>query len=369
MNAAQLAECATLGALLTRPDPLDSVTTWLRAEDFSEPWHRQLFTVLRERHVAGQPINAEDVGLDLLDRVGARRADLTRVVGVLQVTPPRPDPAVYARMVLESSLRREVAQQGVLLRASALSAALQHAARPLYVGSELVDLALREGERRWLLASGESSSPSTTHPELASALRNPDRFLAADRLLSAHPSVEESDAPAHERETVAALICHPEQLPEVRTWLRPELLTEPQSRAAYRALLDVVDEALTPVDAITVAWQCQRASNRSEQGPEPLDLVRAVDDALSADPAHRARRVAEIIVRRSADSSARLLETAADNPGLDVPDMYETARVATRALRSVAPALDALGSRVRHLSTVPEAPNTAHVPAVSPVAG
>ena len=369
MNATQLAECATLGAVLTRPAPLDHITTWLRAEDFADPWHRQLFIVLRERQVARQPINAEDVGLDLLDRVGARRADLTRVVGVLQLTPAHPEPAAYARMVLESSLRREVALQGVLLRASALSAALGHSARPLYVGSELVDLALREGERRWLLASGESSSPSTTHPELASALRNPDRFLAADRLLSAHPAVDENDAPAWERETVAALIRHPEQLPEIRTWLRPDLLTEPHSRAAYEALLELVDEAVAPVDAITVAWQCQRASHRSEGGPEPLDLVRAVDDALSADPAHCARRVAEVIVRRGAESSARLLEAAANNPGLGVPDMYESARLATLALRSVATALEDPGTRVRHLSAVPEATRTADVTALSPVAG
>ena len=368
MTVTQLAEAATLGALLLRPKPLDHVGTWLRAEDFADPWHRQLYAFLREKQVAREPIHPEVVGLDLLERVGPRRADLVRIVGVLTSTPAHAEPAVYGRMVLESSLRRDVGLQGVLLRACALSASLNHSSRPLTVGVAMVDQALREGEGRWQLASGESSSAPTTHPELAPALRNPHRFLAADRLVSAHPELDVEEGRLSEQQTVASLICHPDQLREVRSWLRPELLTDKRWRVAYEALLDLVDAGTSPVDAVTVAWQIQRSTRRLGRGPDPADLVRAVDSSVSIDPSFCSRRVAENVVRRTADSSARLLKSAADNPGLEVPELYETARVGTAALLGTAGSLDGARGRGVHLQAVPELAERVRE-VVGPVAG
>jgi replicative DNA helicase len=368
MTVTQLSEAATLGGLLLRPKDLDPIRLWLRAGDFADPWHEQLYALLREKQIAQEPINPEAVGMDLLERVGPRRADLVRIVGVLQSTPAHAEPAVYGRMVLESSLRREVAMQGVLLRACALSASLNHSSRPLTVGLAMVDQALREGEGRWQLASGESSFAPTTHPELAPALRNPHRFLAADRLVSAHPQLDVEEGRLREQQTVAALICHPGQLPEVRSWLRPELLTDKRWRVAYEALLDLVDAGTSPVDAVTVSWQIQRSTRRLGRGPEPYDLVRAVDSSLSNDPSYCARRVAENVVRRTADSSARLLKSAADNPGLEVPELYETARVGTAALLVTAGSLDGAKVRGAHLQAVPELAERVRE-AVGPVAG
>lgn len=372
MKATQLAEAATLGSLLIDPSELKQVATWLRAGDFADQWHGRLYTVMRERLAAGQAINAEDVGLQLLDRVGPHRADLVRIVGLLRVTPVRPRPLQYAAMVLESSLRLEVAGQGVLLRASALSAALTQERHPVVTGTALVDDALTAGEGRWELASGEPPSGATAHPELAPALRNLDKALAADKLLSAHPDVDLHEVREHERRLIAALVCHPGEMSGVGRWLTPEALVDRPWRAVYAALLELVDRG-KQVDVVTVAWQVQHSSRQLGPGPEPATLVRDVAAAAVDDPRYYSRPVAADIVRRTADSAARALQAAADNPGIDVPDLFETARLVTASVRSAASGLPDRANGVtpaRHLTAVRAEPAPDRVAELSgPVAG
>ena len=356
MTLDAVAEGSALGSLLVRPQPLTRVRGWLRPDDFADPWNQQLYKLLLERHTAGQLIEPEALGLSLMKRVGPQRADLPRLVGLMQITPARPQPEVYGRMVLELSLRREVALQGVLLRACALSAVLEQCARPVAVGADMVDQVLREGERRWQLASGASSSPSTTHPELAPALRNLDRYLSSDRFLSAHAAETPQLVQDDERATVAAAICHPEQLPEISRWLHPEHLTDPSWRAAYEALLFVAETDKLPVDALTVAWSLGR--DPEHRGPAPRELMTAVNEALNSDPAYYSRRVAGHVLKRTASASAQLLESAASNRGLGIPELYATGEVATAAVRSAAVPL----TRGSHLHVVPEAQPAQRVP-------
>lgn len=358
MKAARLAEACTLGSLLINPSALGTVTTWLRADDFSDPWHGQLYAVMRERLVAGQAINPKDVGLHLKEQVGYNRADLVRIVGLLGATPARPHPLRYAAMVLESSLRREVACQGVLLRAAALSAALTQERRSLMVGTALVEDALTMGEGRWQLAMGESSSGAATHPELAPALRNLDRFLAADRMLAAHPDLDRQQVQESERRLVAALVCHPDEVRSVSSWLHPESLQDKPWRAVYNALLELVERG-DAVDAVTVAWQVQHGSRQLGPGPEPVDLIRAVEAAATDDPRFYSRPVATDILRRTADSGARSLQAAAGNPGIDVPDLFETGRLVTATVRSAALGISERPGDLsgRHLAAVRDEPH------------
>ena len=372
MKAAQLAETATLGSLLVDPVALRQVTPWLRAGDFADPWHGQLYTVMRERLVAGEAIDAENVGLQLLERVGPHRADLPRIIGLLRTAPVRPQSQRYAAMVLESSLRREVAGQGVVLRASALSAALCQERRPVVTGTALVDDALTAGERRWQLASGEAPSGAAPHLERAPALRHLDTALSADKLLSAHPDLDLQQAREHERRLVAALVCHPGAVSGIGRWLSPESLVDRPSRAVYVALLDLVDRG-KPVDVVTVAWQVQHGSRQSGPGPDLAALVRDVDAATVDDPPFYSRPVAADLVRRTADSAARALTAAAANPGLDVPDLFETARLLTATVRTAASGLPERSTEVasgRHLAAVRAEPTPVRSAALAgPVAG
>ena len=222
MTAERLAEAATLGSLLVEPAELAQVARWLRPGDFADPWHADVYAVMREHLTARERVEPEGVGRQLRERVGPRRADLPRIAGLLHTTPARPRPLRYAAMVLESSLRREIAGQGVLLRAAALSAALTLESRPISAVTAMVETNLAVAEQRWQLASGGApTAVASTVPSLSPVLRNTDGALGADRLLAAHPEMNQRDVCEHEQRLVAALICHPGKVPAVARWLRP----------------------------------------------------------------------------------------------------------------------------------------------------
>jgi len=361
VRADRLAEAAPLGSLLLEPTGMQGVAGWLRAGDFSHWWHAEVYTVMRERLAAAEQVNPEAVGLHLEDRVGPRRADLPRILDLLHAAPVRPHPLRYAAMVLESSLRREVAGHGVLLRAAALSAALAGGSRPVCAAASMVEAAFGAGERRWQLASsGSPGGVGPAQPGLAPVLRNADRVLGADRLLAAHTEPDRREVREHEQRLVAALISRPAQVPAATRWLRPEALVDRPWRAAYCALVDLVERG-EPVDVVTVAWEIQRASRGRGPGPDCSTLARAVDAAFAADPGYLGRVVAGHLVRRTADSAARCLRAAAANPGVDLRDLFETGRLLTQTVRLAAAGLpDRAGDAApgRHLQPVRSLPVT-----------
>jgi hypothetical protein len=349
------AEAATLGAVLLDPAALDRVR-WLRGRDFTDPWHARVFDLLRETSHTQPPIGPAAFGRALLDRHGPHRADLPRLVDLLTATPPRPQLEVYARMVLDASIRRDVASQGVLLRAGALQAALTGTAHPVSATTALVHAALDAGENRWNRATGTSpGDPRPATPAaLAPALRHPTPALNADRLLSAHPALDPAQVADHERDLIAALVSHPAAAAELAGWLRPEHLLDRDWAAVYAAVLDLTDTA-QPVDEVTVGWRIARSARRLGPGPDPRTLRTAVEQTLTADPRWLARRVAGDHVRRTAEHAASGLEAAAANPGLDVVDVLGTGHLHTDAVRGAAAGLPATPPRSeqRHLSPVP----------------
>ena len=332
MKATALAEAATLGSLLVEPRTQPSVCRWLRVGDFVDPWHAQVYALLRERSVAGSATDPEQLGLELRARVGDHRSDLVRVASLLRITPVRPCTEAYARMVLESSLRREVTQLGVLLRASALSAALTLERRPLVAGTALVNEAIATGRTRWQLACNEPITTGSPNPALAPAVRNLDTSLAADRMLAAHPELDRHQMRENEARLIASLAAHPGEIEEVSHWLSPDALVDKHWGAVYVALLELTEHR-RPVDVVTIAWQVQHNSRHRGPGPEPAVLMTAVDEAAVDDPCFYSRPVAADLVRRTADSAARSLCAAADNPGLDVPALLDTAAVLSAGVR------------------------------------
>ena len=103
-----------------------------------------------------------------------------------------------------------------------------------------------------------------------------------------------------------------------------------------------------------------------------LTLVRDVAEAAIDDPRYYSRPVAADLVRRTADSAARALQAAADNPGIDVPDLFETARLVTASVRTAASGLPDRANDLtpaRHLAAVRTEPTPSRAVALSaPVA-
>jgi hypothetical protein len=337
VNAVHLAEQATLGTLMIDPGLAANVTTWLRAEDFADPWHRSVYTSIRELHAARAPVDPQRVGLALANRLGTR-ADLPHLLDLLQAAPTRPVGHRYAAMVLEASLRRTTACQGVLLQAAALSASLSHHSRPVTAVAAQVDASLDHAEHRWRHASSDPVPTRTDAGKLV--LDIPVSAPGADRLLQAHPALDPASVRRGEESLVAALIARPDHIAEVAAWLRPDALTHTTWRPGYAAVIQLA-ELGEPVDVVTVAWEVHRASSRLGPGPGTRELRDAVESAACADPAHLARAVAADHLRITADRAAHALRAAAGNPGVDLTDVLATGHLLTSALRERAGALPA----------------------------
>jgi hypothetical protein len=383
-----LAERAVLGALLTVPgtditagNPRlgltgpDVMTGWLRPEDFADPWHAEVYRTTRALLCAGDSAGPEAVGLDMLRRLGPTRADVVRVAGLLRDVPPHARPETYAVMVLEASLRREVAAQGVLLRAGALQAGLDGSARPMIAISALVDNILDRAADRWATATATATATGNPAPDRARRAPVPLRSttagvggaLGADRLLAVHPSPTKGQVAEHEATLIAALITHPAQIGATSAWLRPAALTNRTWRPVYEAVLRLHTYG-RPLDAVTVFWETQRTARTAGPGPDLAAGRALVERCIAIQPGYAARQVAADHLRLAADHAATSLYAAAGNPGLDLVEVLGTGHIFTEALRTGSRPVDAPAGGSPRLATVHALP-PAHVRRAGPVAG
>lgn len=335
-DATRLAEQATLGALMLQPEHLTEVRRWLRAADFADAAHQQIYTLLCERHTAGQPIDPVVTGTELIGRTPGTSSPGVRVHDLLQAVPSASRAPTYARVVAETGLRRETAGLGVLLRAGALQSALSGESVPMTAICTLVDAALDTIARRWDTATATLGAPRETTartgaPGLA-ALRNPDLRLGADRLLQTHPGRDLQAEHAHEALLVASLITHPRDIFFVGACLPPQRISSPPWRTVYAALLEQ-SELGRPVDLVTVATATARLSHHGQPAPTLTELTAAVDAARHTSPRDAERAVWIDQIRRIADHGAHQLTTGAANPGLQLSDLVDTGRLITTALR------------------------------------
>lgn len=332
MNVLPLAERATLGALLLDPAVVPTISAWLRAADFTDPWHREVYKTLRELHASEGGCGPTEVGLHLLDRLGPTRADLPRVLALLKAVPAAPDPRVYAVMVLEAALRHEVTGLGVLLRAGAVVAAGDGTAHAMAAATSTVDTLLDTAEARWEAATSKRA-PSRLGAARTTATT--DRCIAADRFLQAHPPVPASEVAEHEATLIAALLTHPDHLHATACWLRPAAVTSDAWRPVYEAMLHLHTYG-RPIDAVSVLWEAQRSTPRTGAGPDPATVMSRVEGSLATSPGYWGRVVAADHLRLAADHAAQSLCTAADNPGLALAEVLGTGHVLTEALRTAA---------------------------------
>lgn len=379
MKAVPIAERAALGALLlqsTRHSDVPSTPTleiarWLRAEDFADPWHREVYTSLRALAAAGDPAGGEAVGQHMLRRLGPTRAEVVRIADLLHHVPTGAHAGAYALMVLEAALRREAVAQGVVLRAGALQSALEGSPRPMTAVTGYVDSALDAAAHRWTAATdrklGGPGRPHTEQePRQISAARINAR-LSADRLLAAHPAPVALEVAQHEATLIAALLNRPGDLHPVAVWLRPAALTNRTWRPVYEAMLNLHTYG-RPVDAVTVLWETQRGSRASGPGPDPATVTARVEAAFGTSPAHAARIVAADHLRLTADRAADSLVKAAANPGLDLGEVLGTGHILTEALRAAARPITGPPGDANRLATVHAMPPP-HAHRAGPVAG
>ena len=112
-NATHAAEAALLGSLLLDLHRTSTIRAVLRPDDFATAWNQVVFTVLAEGQVRDIPGVAEV----LTERLGPSRANIIGLHDLIRDVPVNPDITGYATMVVEASLRRQVASLAVLAQA------------------------------------------------------------------------------------------------------------------------------------------------------------------------------------------------------------------------------------------------------------
>jgi hypothetical protein len=333
-DAVRLAEQATLGSLLYVPDATSDVGTWLRPGDFADMWHAHVYRIIHEHHLAGRPLDASELGSEMLGDLGPRRANIVAIHDLLAAAPTAPSPAVYARMVLDAGLRREIAGLGVLLRAGALQSALSGGPAPVVNTAAVVDAGLDSCANRWALSTGEPSGCDEPPVRLRAALSSRDLRLSADKYLRAHPRRDLVAEHAHEATLVGSLVAHPNAIGPVAAWLPPTYVVAPIWRTVYAATVELA-ELGQPVDLVTVAAATRRLGQH-QPSPSLADLREAFETGRLVDPHIAAGDVAADQVQRIADNGAGQLIAGADNPGLRIGDLVDTGHIVTHALRRIA---------------------------------
>jgi replicative DNA helicase len=337
VSAADLAEQATLGALMLLPEPGPGVWSWLRASDFAKPWHRDVYRVLRELHDAGGGTSVEDVAPALSERLGARRAGLPRLHDLVRVVPPDPDARSYALMVLDGGVRRELAQQAIVLRAGARAAAVQQLPQPMLAAIGSVTVVVEGVERRLLLAQNAPGPEGADVPGEGRALGVVEP-LGADRFLSAYEAPSAAVVVEHERHLVGALIARPACIPDVAAVVDPSVFTSPMWADTYALTVDM-HRRHRRLDVVTVAWESETTLKAGDPRPSPRELASAVEDGAYVDVTHTRHLVAAQRLVHLADAQAASLTAFLTSAGGDVLAVLETYRSALNTLERTSAAL------------------------------
>jgi replicative DNA helicase len=335
-DVVSLAEQATLGGLLLEPVHFAQVDTWVRGQDFTDPWHRLVWAALREARAEGRTLNAEGLAADLLRRHGARIADIVRIDDLLAAVPPDPDARPHARVVVEFGVRREIAGQGVLLEAAALSAALHLEARPMQAATRVVAAAFLIAGERWGQANGETVRHLADHlpTQLKASASSLELRRTADKFLTQAPAPDAGVTRANEARLVACLASHPTAIRPTLEWLGPDRLTNKPWRTVYLALEDLAERG-QPIDAVSLATAVLRTSRATGTAPDLGELRDAVAGEQASVPGYLRRIVAADQVRLLARAGARALRLGAANPGHQVVDLLETGALLVQGLRDL----------------------------------
>ncbi|GGV27121.1 hypothetical protein GCM10010495_49000 [Kitasatospora herbaricolor] len=196
-------EEALLGSVLQDPCRALEVRNWLRAEDFADPWRREIYRVLVDHHLYAHPTvlaaapaqRAQVLGRlvmeDLHARAGADGWQVSGgdwqqvaayVTGLPAGVPNAANAAQYGRVVAQASLGRTVGAQGEFAERAVLAAVL---ARP------------EEGAR----LAGWLGAADFQDPWLGQMYK-----ALVEEKLYAHPAVTVRSSPAERQQVLARML-------------------------------------------------------------------------------------------------------------------------------------------------------------------
>ncbi len=283
VNLTYRAERALLGALLHDPASLIDIPL-LTAGDFASEQHGEVFSAIAAANA--RPLDDSPAPFEFAVAFSNSPPGIS--VRYLQsLSEACPDPAnatAYARMVMESSLRRRLLAHADRLFRDAGNLHFEvgrftKAAAPENGVQEFPTHLLKLAHAMWIHA--RTFDPGTEIPDgrqLAAEPQETVRDATASSPIAATEGAAEQQA-HQEEEVLADLIQHYRQSARVLDWLPAEAFTAGPRREVYEAVAALARDG-RPIDELTVEWHL--ASSRAVSQPRP-DLAEA--DARTGPPA------------------------------------------------------------------------------------
>jgi hypothetical protein len=266
-NLTYRAERALLGALLRNPDALDDIR-YLTADDFASDQHREILHAIAAANA--QSRDGSHVSFEFAVAFSAPPPGIS--VRYLQsLSENCPDPAnvrAYARMVMESSLRRQLRAHADRLSHDAGDlhyeiGRFSKAAAPDNSVQDFPAHLMRLAHAMWIHAT--TFDPATEIPNGPQRGADPERAVKDARSsLAAAGGAAGQEQAQQEEEVLADLIQHYWQNSSVPDWLPADAFTAGPRREVYEAIA-ALTRGGQPIDQLTIEWHL--ASSRSSHAP------------------------------------------------------------------------------------------------------
>jgi hypothetical protein len=275
VNLTYRAERALLGALLRDPASLNDIP-FLTAGDFASEQHGEVFHAIAAAHA--RPLDDSPAPFEFAVAFSNSPPGIS--VRYLQsLSEACPDPAnanAYARMVMESSLRRQLLAHADRLFRDAGNLHFEvgrftKVAAPGNGVQEFPTHLLKLAHAMWTHA--RTFDPGTEIPDGRQPAVEPQetvRNATAPSPITATEAAAEQQA-HQEEEVLADLIQHCRQNSTVPDWLPAAAFTAGTRREVYEAVAALARDG-RPIDELTVEWHL--ASSRAARQPRP-DLTQA----------------------------------------------------------------------------------------------
>ncbi len=351
-SAVDLAERALVGALLWDSGRVRDVRDWLRPGDLNHWKARSIYQTLTGLDRDGRSVAVTELPAVIAagtyhdSRQGAITAvDLHTYMRATPATPPasaafpdqlvRSNHVVYARRVLEAAARSMVAVAG-----SRIQEAAEHSREYPDLGAGALAAALAHTQQR-LQVLGERLRHAQGCPGslLTAALGGPvPDTLPADALELVTAGIQ-SGSPAPplttravieaEREVLTACLTDPTTRAALLGWLTPKDFSRPEHAATW-ATYGALNKAGTPIDYVTLAWECERHHPDHDSPGLPADQLATMARHTPGLPGPAVRTVAHASLLRHTDAAREHVAAIADDRTADALTVVSAAADAYR---------------------------------------
>lgn len=340
MTSMEFAEKALIGSLLNDATRRDDVS-WLRDEDFINPLCRAIW-----RHLgSGNPPQCQPlVDLVEMSNVLGRDYELHAMLrgpaelATLKVqAPDKPAVAEYGRILVEATIRREVAAMGLRLEPLA-------SGQPDQIINDVADaLASLEGlDQRWQVSMGRRDEVDVDLPNVSTPFVA-ERFskTTGPRNEGRHPD-EKLDQQLAEKAVVGAAVHDwpPGARARVLGAVSRDDFADPRAAATWRAVERLAQHDAS-IDEITVAWQALRTSSRWGDGLNVQELRETRSAALFHEAG--AATLARTTLTRVALGAKTATTQCSDDQGIDLATVIDSAAAQHVSVASAAERLTSGG--------------------------